>query len=84
MVDIPADHKIFLELPPELPVGKAKITITAQTEKPSDNPHEAIKNLRGITKRMGSSITAERFREMRQEDAHLEEEKYRRFFAAKE
>ena len=27
-VDIPADRRIFLELPPELPVGRAKITVS--------------------------------------------------------
>jgi len=83
-VEIPADHRIFLDLPPELPVGKAKITITPQTEKPSGNVHEAIGSLRGIAKRMGSTLTVERFREMRREDALLEEERYRRFFQEKE
>jgi hypothetical protein len=33
-VEIPASRRIFLDLPFELPVGKAKITITSPTEKP--------------------------------------------------
>ena len=28
-IEVPADHRVFLDLPPELPVGKAKITLTA-------------------------------------------------------
>ena len=27
-VEIPSNHRVFLELPPELPVGRAHITIT--------------------------------------------------------
>jgi len=36
IVEVPADHRIFLDLPPELPVGKAKVelTLTPITEKP--------------------------------------------------
>jgi hypothetical protein len=32
IIDIPADRRIFLDLPPELPVGKAKVTVTSETE----------------------------------------------------
>ena len=31
-VDIPADRRIFLDLPLELPVGRAKITVTPEIE----------------------------------------------------
>ena len=77
---IPADHRIFLDLPHELPVGKAKVTVTPQTEKPPVNGYEAAASLRGLAKKMGSTLTVERFLEMRQEDLLLEEAKYRRFF----
>ena len=29
-VEIPANRKIFIDLPPELPIGKANITVTPQ------------------------------------------------------
>ena len=82
-IEIPADHRIFLDLPLELPVGKAKITVTPQMEKSVANGYEAVANLRGLAKKMGSTLTVERFLEMRQEDLLLEEAKYRRFFGEK-
>ena len=82
-IEIPADHRIFLDLPLELPVGKAKVTVTPQTEKTVANGYEATASLRGLAKKMGSTLTVERFLEMRQEDLILEEAKYRRFFGEK-
>ena len=79
-VEIPANRRIFLDLPPELPLGKAKVTVTPQIETPSDNAYEAVEKLRGLAKKMGSTITVERFLEMRQDDLRLEEEKIKRFF----
>jgi hypothetical protein len=83
-VEIPADHRIFLNLPPELPVGKAKVTITPQPEKPAANIYDAVTKLRGLAKEMGSSLTVEGFIEMRQEDLRLEETKFRKFFQEKD
>jgi len=82
-VIIPADHRVFLDLPPEMPVGKAKITITSQTEKYSADAHVVIENLRGLAKKMGSTLTVDNFLEMRREDLRLEEEKYQRLFPGK-
>jgi hypothetical protein len=79
-VEIPVDHRIFFDLPPELPVGKAKITITSQPEKPAANIYDVVTKLRGLAREMGSSITVEDFLEMRQEDLRLEEAKYRKLF----
>jgi hypothetical protein len=31
-IEIPADHRIFLDLPHELPVGKAKVTVDSFLE----------------------------------------------------
>jgi len=73
-VEIPASRRIFLDLPFELPIGKAKITITPQTKKFVENAYEKVTNLRGLAKKMGSTLTVERFLEMRQEDLSLEEE----------
>jgi len=81
-VEIPVNRRIFLDLPLELPVGKAKVTVTPHVEKPATNDRKATK-LRGLAKKMGSTLTVERFLEMRQEDLSFEEEKFERFFKGK-
>ena len=80
-IEVPANRRIFLDLPPEVPMGKVKVTVTPQTEIPSAQTYETVTRLRGLTKRMGSTLTVERFLEMRQEDLRLEEEKNNRFFS---
>jgi len=82
-IEIPVSHRVFLDLPPELPVGRAKITVTPQIEKPSANVYESATKLRGLAKKMGSTLTVDRFLEMRQEDLRLEEEKIGKFFQDK-
>ena len=82
-IEIPASRRVFLDLPPELPTGKAKITVTSQMEKPAANVYEAATKLRGLAKKMGSPLTTERFLKMRQEDLRLEEEKIEVFFRDK-
>ena len=82
-IEIPASHRIFLDLPPELPAGKAKITITPQTEKQAANAYETIESLRGLAKKMGSTLTVESFLEMRHEDLRIEEERYKKLFQGK-
>ena len=79
-VEIPPSRRLFLDLPLELPVGKAKVTITPQIEKSAVNVFEEATKLRGLAKKMGSTLTVERFLEMRQEDLRLEEEKIERIF----
>jgi hypothetical protein len=84
-VDIPANRRIFLDLPMELPLGKAKITITPVVEKLNVESHdvtayEAIESLRGLAKEMGSTLTVDRFLEMRREDFKLEETQYYKLF----
>jgi hypothetical protein len=79
-IEVPVDRRIFLDLPIELPVGWAKITITPQAKKPVKNIYGAVENLRGLAKRMGSTLTVERFLDMRREDLRLEEEKIEKFF----
>ena len=83
-IDIPASRRILLSLPFELPTGKAKITITPQVKETSGNIYGTVENLRGLAKKMGSTLTVEHFLEMRQEDLNLEEEKIRVFFKQKD
>jgi hypothetical protein len=82
-IEVPASRRVFLDLPIELPVGWAKITITPQVKKPAENIYESVENLRGLAKKMGSTLTVERFLDMRQEDLRLEEEKFQKFFQEK-
>ena len=82
-IEIPASHRIFLDLPLELPAGKAKITITPQTEKQTTTAYETIENLRGLAQKLGSTLTVESFLEMGREDARLEEEQYQKLFQVK-
>ncbi|MCL2557961.1 MAG: hypothetical protein FWE09_05730 [Treponema sp.] len=70
-VEIRPGRRLTLELPPELPLGKALVTVTVRT---CENAHEAIANLRGLARKMGSTLTVERFLEMRREDLLVEEE----------
>ena len=82
-VEITADRRIFLDLPLDLPVGKAKVTVTPQPEKPPANVYETATSLRGLAKKMGSTLTVEQFHEIQREDSRLEEEKYSRLFPNK-
>jgi hypothetical protein len=82
-VEIPANRRLFLDLPIELPVGRAKVTVTPEAEFPANDRYAAVENLRGIAKRMGSTLTVERFLELGREDAEREEAEYRRLCPAK-
>ena len=31
-IEVPANRRVFLDLPPELPVGRAKVTVTPNTD----------------------------------------------------
>ena len=54
------------------------------TDTTDSSPKEAARNLRGLAKKMGSTLTVERFIEMKREDLDLEEAKYRRFLPKKQ
>jgi len=74
-VDIPADYRLFLELPRSVPTGvKARIEITIPTifEGYSGNELDKPgKSFRGILK--GRGISVERLREIQREDKTLED-----------
>jgi hypothetical protein len=79
-VDIPADHRIFLDVPPEAPAGRTRITVTFETDGAAPNRYATLENLRGIAKRMGSTLTVKQFLKMGREDTELEEMQYQRLF----
>ncbi|MDR3147280.1 MAG: hypothetical protein LBU00_02750 [Treponema sp.] len=69
-VEIPASRRLVLDLPPEIPVGRAKAALTLTFETP---PHrDRIKSFRGILK--GRGISLDRFMETQREDKALEDQ----------
>jgi hypothetical protein len=81
-VEIPADHRLVIEVPPEIPAGRAVLAFTsAEKERPrrrlTERQRAAIKRCSGIAKGVLSSDEA---LAMRREDLELEEAKYRRLF----
>jgi hypothetical protein len=74
-VAIPADYRIFLELPRSVPIGaNARVSINIPTEFDSQSgiePIKSVKSYRGILK--GRGISVERLRELQREDKVLEE-----------
>ena len=74
-VAIPADYRIFIDLPRSVPIGvQARVSITIPTAFESHSGMEqrkTLKSFRGILKDKG--ITIERFREMQHEDKALED-----------
>ena len=83
-VEIPASRRIFLELPLDLPVGRAKVTIMPEAARPAASIDEPSVNLRGLAKRMGSKLTVKDFLKMAKEDLDFEEERFQKFFPVKE
>ena len=76
-VTIPADYRIFLELPRSVPIGvNARVSISIPTAFDgqscigSVNP---LKSYRGILK--GRGISIERLRELQREDKALEDDR---------
>jgi len=72
-VTIPADHRIFLELPRSVPAGvEARVSIAIPTvfeHQHTNNPQ--VKSFRGVLK--GKGISIKRLREMQREDKALED-----------
>jgi hypothetical protein len=82
-VDVPASRRLTLDLPPEIPVGKVILTITPAQKASSDESLEQLTaELRELCK--DSTLTTERFLEMRREDLEREEAEYRRIFGKHE
>jgi hypothetical protein len=92
-ITIPADRRVYFDLPCDIPVGEAKVefTITPFRAPRSDaappaEPEEWVNPLYGLCK--GSTLTVDKFLAMTHEDrlledaiddrARLESEKYRK------
>jgi hypothetical protein len=84
-VDIPANHRLFIDVSPEVPAGRTILTFTpaaAVTERAETGPfksaEEAFERFRGISKKYGSKLTSGMALAWRQEDREQEEAEYRR------
>jgi len=73
-VAIPANYRLFLELPRSVPIGaNARVSINIPTvfdEQNSIDTVKSVKSYRGILKNRGISI--ERLRELQREDKAIE------------
>jgi hypothetical protein len=94
-VDIPASHRLTLEVPREIPEGKAKVVFTPVSDEAEDDPKSHIVKLFPDRKprmtpqealdRMcgmfeGAKFSSDTLREERNADLEREEAKYRRIF----
>jgi hypothetical protein len=93
-VDIPASHRLTLEVPREVPEGKAKVVFTPLSDTNTDDwkpgsvkfsPHrprltheEALERL--WARGANSKSSVDKLLEERREDLEHEEAKYRRLF----
>ena len=78
-VETPADHSLTLEVPREIPAGKAILTFTPVPSR-RRTPSEAIEYCHGLAKRLGCTATSDDFLEQRRRDRELEDEQYRRLY----
>jgi hypothetical protein len=72
-VEIPADHRLFIEVPEEIPAGTA--TFRLEWIKPPEKPKKDaawVNPLKGRAKAFGSKLTLDRFMEMQEADKKLE------------
>jgi hypothetical protein len=73
-VEIPANHRLTLEVPLEIPAGRTRIELnfTPDHEPQKMSPGTWVNPLKGLCK--GSKLTLERFKEMQHADIELENE----------
>jgi hypothetical protein len=71
-VEIPANRRIFFDLPLEFPVGKAKVEVKVTPDRELKTTETWVNPLRGRAKTLGSKLTLEQFMEMQREDIDLE------------
>jgi hypothetical protein len=79
-VELPASHRLVLEVPRVIPSGRVRVTFTAEPDTTTgDNSLDRVTGeLRELCK--GAALTVERFFEMKQEEIALEDAQFRRLF----
>jgi hypothetical protein len=81
-IEIPVDHRLTIEVPPEIPAGRAILAFTPAGEtrprrRLTEQQRATIEKCWGIAKGI---LSSDESLEMRREDFELEEAKYRRLF----
>jgi hypothetical protein len=83
-VEIQSDRRLVLDLPPELPIGRARVTVTPErNETPEERRRrfsEAIERCSGLGKRLGSKVTSDDVIAGHREDLAREEAKRQRLY----
>ncbi|GHV22403.1 hypothetical protein FACS189494_09200 [Spirochaetia bacterium] len=81
-IEIPVDHRLFIEVPKEIPAGTATFrlewTATPSTSGVHEDCTQNIRELRELCK--GSSVTVDSFLEKRHRERDRENAKYRHIF----
>jgi hypothetical protein len=77
-VEIPANRHLTIEVPREVPVGRTILTYTPASAEPEPDIDDITRELRELCKY--STLTVDRFLEMRRNDMECEDEKFRRIF----
>ncbi|MDR0669311.1 MAG: hypothetical protein LBF95_04440 [Treponema sp.] len=77
-VEIPADHRLTLEVPREIPAGTAVLAFTPVPPPCRRTTREAIDHCHGLARRLGCTATSDDFLEQRRRDRELEDEQYLR------
>jgi hypothetical protein len=71
-IEVPANRRVTLDIPPQVPTGRTIIAFTPAADKHID-PAEAVKQCCGITKRFGISLSGDDFLAMCRKDKELED-----------
>jgi len=79
-VEIPADRRLYFDVPREIPVGAtARFELIWYPQKEAVNNLDAVlKEIRALCKDV--PVTVDSFLEMRRQDRELEEKQFRQFF----
>jgi hypothetical protein len=81
-VEIPASHRLTIEVPREVPEGRAILVFKPETETfDPEKAREAIKNCTGLFQRLGINLLSDEFLEMRHRDRDIELAKDREFLS---
>jgi hypothetical protein len=73
-VEIPADRRLTIEVPREVPTGKTVLIFKSDDDAfDRKKGEEAINHCSGLARRMGINLSSDDFLEMRRKDKELED-----------
>jgi len=74
-VEVPASHRLTVDVPREIPAGPVILTFTPKTASFGDSESymKAIEYCDGLAKRLGINLSSDEFLEMRRQDKELED-----------